>query len=112
MLKLPNAENAVIETEKLSEYILSSTHPVGRFKATVFRKLGYSASNWREFERNLRELILTNNALEVEASQYGRKFIVEGSLSGLTGDPMQIVTIWFILKGEDIPRFVTAYPGG
>lgn len=110
--RLPNAEKAIIEAEKLSGYVLSTTHPVGRFKVAVFRKLGYSAGNWKEFERSLRELIFTNDALEVEESQYGRKFMVEGSFGGPSGNTMQIVTVWVILKGEGVPRFVTAYPGG
>ncbi len=112
MTRLPNAEKAIIEAEKLRGYILSSTHPVGRFKAAIFRKLGYSAKNWEAFERSLRDLILTQDAEEVEESQYGKKFIVEGTLTGPSGDTMQIVTVWVILKGENVPRFITAYPGG
>ncbi len=112
MARLPNAIKAIIETEKLRGYILSSTHPVGRFKAAIFRRLGYSTENWEVFERSLRELILTQDASEAEESRYGKKYIVEGLLVGPSGGTMQIVTVWVILKGENIPRFITAYPGG
>lgn len=111
MARLPNAEKAIIEAEKLQGYILSATHPVGRFKAAVFQRLGYSADNWKTFEQSLRELILTQSALHVEQSQYGNKFLVEGPFAGLSGKTMKIVTIWVILKEESVPRFVTAYPG-
>jgi len=30
---LPNADEAVIEPAKLRDYLLSTTHPLGRFKA-------------------------------------------------------------------------------
>ncbi len=112
MARLPNAEKAIIETEKLRGYILSSTHPVGRFKAAFFRRLGYSAENWEAFERSLRDLILTQDTRGVEESQYGNKFVVEGTFAGPSGDTVQIVTVWIILKGENVPIFITAYPGG
>ncbi len=112
MARLPKAEKAIIETEKLRGYILSSTHPVGRFKAAFFRRLGYSAENWEAFEWSLRDWILTQDAAEVEESRYGKKYIVEGPFAGPSGDTMQIVTVWVILKDEIVPRFITAYPGG
>ena len=85
---------------------------MGRFKAAVFRGLGYSTENWEAFERNLRNLILAQDTREAEESQYGKKYIVGGRFAGPSGDTMQIVTVWVILKGENIPRFITAYPGG
>ena len=112
LARLPNAEKAIIEAKKLSGYILSSTHPVGRFKAAFFRRLGYSAENWEAFELSLRDLIITQDALELEESRYGKKYIVEGSFAGPSGSTMQIITVWVILKGESAPRFITTYPGG
>jgi hypothetical protein len=109
---LPNAERAIIDAEKVYGYILSFAHPVGRFKAAFFQKLGYSAENWEAFEHQLRELILSQDATRVEESRYGQKFVVEGPLAGSSGETVQIVTVWVILKGEDVPRFITAYPGG
>ena len=112
MARLPNAEKAIIEAEKLRGYVLSFAHPVGRFKAAFFQRLGYSAENWEAFERSLRQLIISQDVTQVEESQYGQKFIVEGPFTGLSGETVQIVTVWVILKGESIPRFITAYPGG
>jgi len=109
---LPNAERAIIDAEKLYGYILSFAHPVGRFKAAFFRRLGYSAENWEVFEQTLRGLILSQDATKVEESQYGQKFIVEGPFAGSSGETVQIVTVWVILKDENVPRFITAYPGG
>lgn len=112
MAKLPNAEKAIIDAEKLQGYVLSFAHPVGRFKAAFFQKPGYSSENWKVFERCLRELILSQDVTKVEESRYGRKFIVEGSIVSPSGETVQIVSVWVILKEESIPRFVTAYPGG
>lgn len=112
MARLTNAEKAIIEIDKLQGYILSSTHPVGRFKAAFFRRLGYSSENWKAFEQSLRDLITTQDAKKVEESQYGKKFIVEGLFAGPSGETVQLVTVWIILKGESVPVFITAYPGG
>jgi hypothetical protein len=40
-LRLPTAEPVRIDEEKVRGYLLSPTHPVGRFKARVFARLGF-----------------------------------------------------------------------
>lgn len=37
-MKLPNFEKAYIDIEKLRDYCLSLEHPVGKHKATMFKK--------------------------------------------------------------------------
>ena len=112
MARLPNAEKAIIDAEKLRGYILSSAHPVGRFKAAFFRKLGYTSDNWESLEQSLRSLVNSHDAREVEETQYGKKYVVRGPFIGPTGERVQIVTVWIILTGESVPVFITAYPGG
>lgn len=63
-------------------------------------------------ERDLRQQIRSQNAVEVKGFQYGRKFVITGSLKAPVGRTVQITTVWVILMGEDFPRFITAYPGG
>ena len=112
MARLPNTEKAIIEAGKLKDYILSPVHPVGRFKAAFFQKLGYSIADWKLLERHLRDLILREDLAKTEEMYYGNKFIIEGHLECPSGEKVKVVTVWVILKGENIPRFVTVYPGG
>lgn len=112
MARLPNAEKAIIEAGKLKDYILSPVHPVGRFKATFFQKLGYSIANWEVLDQHLRDLILTEDLAKIEEMHYGKKFIIEGQLECPSGKKVKVITVWVILKDENIPRFVTVYPGG
>jgi hypothetical protein len=43
-VRIPNADRAVVDPAKLRDYLLSTTHTVGRFKAAFFcGQLGYSA---------------------------------------------------------------------
>jgi hypothetical protein len=85
---------------------------VGRFKAAFFRRLGYSTENREVFEQHLRDLVLSQDVARIEESRYGQKFIVAGIMVSPAGTKVQIVTVWVILKGESIPRFITVYPGG
>ena len=109
-MKLPNADKAIIPREKLRDYLLSQSHPVGRFKAAFFHSLGYSSSEWEVLESDIRSL-LENEVVNTTDTEYGRKLEVRGELSGPLGQNANIVTVWIVLKGEQFPRFVTAYPG-
>jgi len=40
-VKLPNADRVRIDERKVRGYLLSPSHPVGRFKARVFAALGF-----------------------------------------------------------------------
>ncbi len=109
-MKLPNTDSAIIPREKLQDYLLSQSHPVGRFKAAFFRSLGYSIDNWDALERDIRSL-LSNEVGNSQETEYGGKFEVRGEICGPTGQRAEIVTVWIVLKGKDFPRFITAYPG-
>lgn len=109
---LPNAHRAIIEETKLFDYILSSAHPVGRFKARFFTSLGYSQQDWRRLEADLRTQHLTQPATLVGTTPYGWKYEIRAMLKGPSGHLEEVVSVWIIRSGEDVPRFVTAYPGG
>jgi hypothetical protein len=44
-VRLPGGERAIIDPEKLRDYVLSRAHPVGRFKAAFFASLGSEIGN-------------------------------------------------------------------
>lgn len=111
-MEIPNAGQAIIEATKLRDYLLSPSHPVGRFKAPFFAALGYLQEQWSQFETDLRAQILPEDAHAAAASAYGQKYEIRAILTGPSGRSAEIVSIWIILAGEDAPRLVTAYPGG
>ncbi|MCR9093313.1 MAG: hypothetical protein NXI30_03765 [bacterium] len=108
-MKLPNANRAEIPPEKLREYLLSASHPVGRFKSRFFRSLGYTPENWESLSEVLLEVARSGDAVEV-SSPFGRKFRVAGDIPGTDGKPAAILTIWILTPDTENPRFVTAYP--
>jgi len=108
-MKLPNAERAEIRAEKLRDYLLSPSHPVGRFKARFFESLGYTTQDWEALSEAFLEFARTGEAEELP-SPYGRKFRIIGELVARAGGEVPIVTIWILESSDSSPRFVTAYP--
>jgi hypothetical protein len=44
-------------------------------------------------------------------SPYGVKYVIRANLKGPNGRSCELVSVWIVLEGENMPRFVTAYPG-
>jgi len=106
------ASRAVVEPAKLRDYLLSRSHPVGRFKAVFFLRLGYSTEGWDQLEADLRTQHLSRDAAVEPSTPYGQKYVIRATLVGPTGHSAAVVSVWVVRRGEDAPRFVTAYPGG
>ena len=79
-MKLPAAERAVIESAKIRDYLLSTSHPVGRFKAPFFASLGYTSANWHRLEADLRDLAISGDTEPGHDSPYGQKYEIRGTL--------------------------------
>ena len=74
---LPNADQAVIDPAKLRDYLLSTSHPLGRFKAQFFGALGFSADRWQELESTIRTQHLTQEAESLPAMRSGQKYTIQ-----------------------------------
>ena len=108
---LPNANESVIESDKIRDYLLSPSHPVGRFKSVVFSAPGYTQKEWHILRDHLLELAMTVRAKKGQLSEHGQKYEVSGQLVGPSGRTAYFTTVWIIRPGETVPRFITAYPG-
>jgi hypothetical protein len=109
-LRIPNADRGVIESAKVHGYLLSRSHPVGRFKAAFFLALGYVPDGWHHLEADLRSQHLSQEAGLEERTQYGQKYAIRATLVGPAGRSADVTSVWIVRTGEDFPRFVTAYP--
>ena len=109
-MKLPNAASAYVPRSKLSEYLLSETHVVGKSKARFFRRFGFNEKNLALLERGLISIALDNELAEQTSTPHGNKYTIDGVLETPTGRTITIRTVWIIEEGEDNPRFVTAHP--
>jgi hypothetical protein len=107
---LPNAAQAIIQVEKLRDYLLSPGHPAGRWKATFFGTLGYTRNEWIVLDRALRNQHLVVEADPLGNNGFGDKYSITAPLKGPNGSTAMVCSIWIVRAGEDAPRFVTAYP--
>jgi hypothetical protein len=108
---LPGVEQAVLEPAKVRDYLLSVSHPVGRFKAAVFFSLGYTSDDWTRLRDDLLVLAQQGEARPGQQSEYGRKYEVSGTLQGPNGRARSITTVWLVRTGQSHPKFITAFPG-
>ena len=109
-MKLPNSDKAVIPEQEISDYLLSTSHPIGRFKAKIFNELGYSQENCSLLATDLRSF-LEKDAFEKEHTNFGTKYEIRGNIKGPSGKSCMLITAWIVRTDEDFPRFITAYPG-
>jgi hypothetical protein len=109
-MKLPNSHKAVVVERKVREYLLSASHPVGRFKARFFGSIGFPPEAWSEFVEALRQVAVEGDAQVIEESEYGQKYVVRGRIGGPGTRQTEVDSVWIIRAGDDTPRLVTVYP--
>jgi hypothetical protein len=109
-VKLPNADRAVVDLAKATDYLLNAGHPDNGGKAQFFVSLGLSQP--AALIEALRRVAVAGNVVARAESVHGLKFVVDGSVQSPSGRQSTVRTVWIIDAGEGDPRLVTAYPGG
>lgn len=109
-MNLPNYEKAYIPKQKLSNYLLSETHTVGKAKAKYFRSLGYTEENADQLADALLIIAKSEGVSQEVASRYGIKYIIDGEIVAPIGTIVRLRSVWVIESHDERPRFVTAYP--
>jgi hypothetical protein len=109
-VKLPNAEKAIVEREKVADYLLNAAHPDNGGKAAFFEGLGFRRAQSETLAKALRELARQAEVRQTATSPHGRKYVIVGQIKSLTGKAADVQTIWIVDKGVDVARLVTAYP--
>jgi hypothetical protein len=108
-VKLPNAERAVVDIDKLRNYCLNFDHRRGCHKARVFKaSLGLTIDNAEDLRKALLEAAIANEALPAEHDEYGRRYVIDFMASGPSGQAM-VRSSWIIRNGEDFPRLTSCY---
>jgi hypothetical protein len=54
--------------------------------------------------------IQENEISESSETKYGTRYAVDGFMKAPDGSVLNIRSAWYIDRGEDVPRFVTAHP--
>jgi hypothetical protein len=105
-----NAESAQVPPEKLSDYLLNPSHPVGGSKARWFIALGYHPESPDQLAADLVEVLRGSADITETTTPYGVKYAVRGRLKAPNGNIPEVVTVWIVETDAAEPRLVTAYP--
>ena len=109
-MKMPNADLAVVDHEKIVDYLLNSTHRFGAAKARFFSEFGFRADSWEKLAASLKEHGLKHDVMMVRETGFGPRFAVDGELSTPDGRRPRVRTVWQIDTDQSVPRLITAHP--
>jgi len=106
---LPNADKAIIKTEKITDYVLNFEHLEEKNKARVFASaLGLKKENSDFLINAIREAIQTIDAVKQFSSAFGTKYTVDFDLK-FKNKIARIRTAWIIEKEDNLPRLISCY---
>jgi len=109
-MKLPNAQTALVEREKITDYLLNSLHLYGAGKARYFLRFGFRLEAWEVFAQALREHGQQPEVTAKAETPFGPRYEVEGAIRTPDGRNPRIRTVWQVGKGRLAPRLISAYP--
>ena len=109
-MKLPNAEQAVVDREKITDYLLSLTSPDCWSKARFFTRRGFTVGQWEVFAEALKAQGAAYEVAEIRETDQDIRYSVVGSIQTPDGSDPRIRTVWQIVRGSSIPRLITAHP--
>ncbi len=109
-MRLPNADRAQVDREKITEYLLSTDHPDGRSKARFFTGFGFRIESWNILAEALRKHGTSHFVVTAVESGFGTRYTIEGELETPDGRKPRVRTVWMVEKGSETPRLITAYP--
>ena len=108
-MKLPFSDQAIVPAPKITEYLLSESHPDGRAKAAFFRSFGFRRDSPGVLESALLLMARTADLTETK-SGFGTKYAGKGVLQCPDGREAEVIVVWVLLDNQPPPRLVTAYP--
>src|SRR5437667_10083362 len=99
-MKLPNAHLALVEREKIAEYLLNPEHRYGASKARFFTGFGFTVEAWDVFASALREHAHRYEVARTYETRWGPRFEINGKLNAPDGRQPRIRSVWQCDEGE------------
>ena len=108
-MEVPNANRAVVDIRKLTDYCLSHEHPRGKHKARVFQSaLGMTVADAGELRDALLQKVRFEDCAIGTVDEYGTRYIVDFTYARGDREAM-IRSTWIIKAGEDTPRLTSCF---
>lgn len=109
-MKLPHAELAVVQREKIAGYLLNPAHRFGASKARFFASAGFRIETWEQLALALLDHGRMHEIARTRETGFGKRYEVEGELDCPDGRQRLVRTVWQMDDDEIAPRLITAYP--
>ena len=79
-------------------------------KSRFLAKAGYTPAHARQLASDICHQLLPLEAAFEEATEYGNKYRISGSLTGPNGQALRVVSIWMTENVTGVTKFITLYP--
>ncbi len=109
-MRLPYAHIAIVDREKIDEYLLNLRHRYGASKARFFLEFGFQMDEWEVFAEALREHAQRHEISVVRQTRWGPRYEIDGELKAPDGRRARIRAVWQVDVRQIAPRLITAYP--
>ena len=108
-MKLPNANDAVVDICELRNYCLDPASPKGRSKARVFAStLGMNQGDAEMLRRALLLAAREETAVAGETDDFGGRYTLDFTLETKAGR-RRVRSGWIIRHDENFPRLTTCF---
>jgi hypothetical protein len=107
---LPRSDHLRVDREKITDYLLSTSHPDGQAKAEFLKRFGFLPERWEVLAKALRKHGADLHIVTTVESSYGTRYAVDGVLETPDGRNPHMRTVWMLEKGGTTPRLITAHP--
>ncbi len=106
---VPNAENAIVDMQKLRAYCLDPQHKIGRYKARVFASaLDLTEKNAEELAEALLVAVRNKDAKIGRSDKFGQRYTVDFTFE--RGEKKTTVrSVWIIEADTAFPRLITCF---
>src|ERR1035438_420973 len=109
-IKLPNADRAIVERDKILGYLMNLEHRIGASKAHFFSSFGFNAEKWEQLAKALLVHGQTREVKRVRETNFGPRYEIEGALKTPDGRASFLHSLCHFDKGTVASRLITAYP--
>ncbi|OQY27562.1 MAG: hypothetical protein B6244_10280 [Candidatus Cloacimonetes bacterium 4572_55] len=108
-MKLPNAEKAFADIEKLSGYCLNPVHERGKHKARLFASiLGLTTDNAEELRERLLDAARNDDAEVDGEDRYGKRYLIDFTMTTAKGRA-KVRSTWIVRTRENFARLTSCY---
>jgi len=109
-MKIPNNYQSFVADNKITDYLLSDIHEIGKHKAAFFKRFGFNIADIDTFKDSLIQHSIDRDIEKTKDSDFGIKYELKCEIQTPDKRNPCIVTVWIVENVQEEPKLITAYP--